>query len=73
VAYSRPRPEDGLGADYDSEGRIDGPLLADLTGDADAHYLLCGPVGFMAAIQTSLEGRGISADKIHTESFGPIG
>lgn len=70
VAYSQARPEDRLG---DSTGRLDGALLATLTSAADAHYLLCGPVGFMAEIQTSLEGRGISADKIHTESFGPIG
>lgn len=73
VAYSRPRAEDKFGTDHESEGRIDGKRLADLTGYADAHYLLCGPVGFMAEIQTSLEGRGVPTDKIHTESFGPVG
>lgn len=71
VAYSQARPEDRL--DYDSAGRIDGALLATLTSAADAHFLLCGPVGFMAAIQTSLEHRGVAADRIHTESFGPVG
>jgi ferredoxin-NADP reductase len=73
VAYSRPRPEDRPGVDYDSEGRIDGALLTDLTAGADADYLLCGPAGFMAAIQTSLEARGVAADRIHSESFGPLG
>ena len=28
VAYSRSRPEDETGIDYDSEGRVDGALLA---------------------------------------------
>jgi uncharacterized protein len=73
VAYSRPRPEDELGHDYDSEGRIDGALLAALVGDLDADFLLCGPTGFMADVQTELERRGVPAERIHTESFGPAG
>ena len=73
VAYSRPRPEDRAGVEYDSEGRVDGELLAGLAGDAGAHYLLCGPVSFMADVQTDLERRGIPSAHIHTESFGPVG
>ena len=73
IAYSRPRPEDQLGHDYDSEGRIDGALLAALVGDLDADFLLCGPTGFMADVQTELERRGVPAERIHTESFGPAG
>ena len=73
VAYSRPRPEDRPGRDYDSEGRLDAALLADLGAAQDAHYLLCGPVGFMAEIQSGLERRGIPAERIHSESFGPRG
>jgi ferredoxin-NADP reductase len=41
VAYSRPRPEDEIGTDYDSEGRVNGALLADLVQNLDAHYFLC--------------------------------
>jgi len=73
VAYSRPRPEDQAGADYHSVGRVDGTLLNGLVDDPDAHYLLCGPTRFMADVQTDLERRGVSADHIHTESFGPAG
>ena len=73
VAYSRPRPQDRAGVDYDGEGRVDGALLASLVGDVDADYLLCGPVSFMAAVQTDLENRGVPAERIHTESFGPAG
>lgn len=71
VAYSQPRPEDEIGKDYDTKGRIDGDLLASLGMDPDAHYYLCGPTRFMADIQSALEGRGVAADHIHTESFGP--
>ncbi len=73
VAYSRPRPEDRRGRNYDSEGRLDAALLADLVPARDAHYLLCGPVGFMAEVQSGLERRGIPAERIHSESFGPQG
>ncbi len=73
VAYSRPRTGDTIGRDYDSQGRIDGALLARLTEDPKAQYYLCGPTGFMAEVQTDLEHRGIPADRIHTESFGPAG
>jgi uncharacterized protein len=71
VAYSQPRPEDEIGKNYDSDGRIDGALLASLVEDLEAQYYLCGPTRFMADVQTDLERRGIPGDHIHTESFGP--
>jgi len=73
VAYSRPRPEDELGIDYDSAGRLDGALLAELIEDREAHYFLCGPTSFMADVQSALERLGVLAEHIHTESFGPTG
>jgi ferredoxin-NADP reductase len=30
-------------------------------------------MAFMAAVQTDLERRGVSLDRIHSESFGPVG
>ncbi len=73
IAYSKPLPEDELGKDYHREGRIDGALLADLVGNSDAHYFLCGPTRFMADIQDALERQNVPADRIHTETFGPAG
>ncbi len=73
VAYSRPRPKDRIGRDYDSEGRVDGALLGRLVRNVEAHYFLCGPTLFMADIQSSLERQGISPERIHTETFGPAG
>ena len=72
-AYSRPRPEDEIGADYDSVGRIDGALLASLVENEEAHYFLCGPTRFMADVQEDLEKLKIPLDRIHSETFGPAG
>lgn len=71
IAYSRPRPDDQVGLDYDSEGRVDGALLARLIRSTDAHYFLCGPMRFMADVQGALEGQNVPSDQIHTETFGP--
>ena len=73
IAYSRPGDEDREGRDYDSEGRVDGKLLTSLLPDLDAEFYLCGPTVFMASVQTDLEHRGVSPDRIHSESFGPVG
>ena len=73
VAYSRPGPGDKIGTDYDSEGRVDGTLLAGLVKNVDAHYFLCGPTRFMADVQADLERRHVPVDQIHTETFGPTG
>jgi hypothetical protein len=73
VAYSRPSPEDEIGSDYDSEGRVNGALLAEMTQNVDAHYFLCGPTRFMAEIQSDLERHNVPAEQIHTETFGPVG
>ncbi len=73
VAYSRPNPEDEIGADYDSEGRVNGALLAELTQNVDAHYFLCGPTRFMADVQADLEHQNVPVEQIHTETFGPVG
>ena len=73
VAYSRPGPEDRIGRDYDSAGRVDGALLARLVEAVEAHYFLCGPTRFMADVQSALERQGVCPERIHTESFGPAG
>ena len=73
VSYSRPLAEDRAGRGFDVVGRVDGALLESLLPDFDAEFYLCGPVAFMAEIQSSLEGLGVLQDRIHSESFGPVG
>ena len=71
VTYSRPRADDIKGQDYHSAGRVDAELLERLVPAREAEYYLCGPTGFMAAIQQRLEERGVVGDRIYSESFGP--
>ncbi len=73
VAYTRPGVDDREGVDYDREGRVDGAWIASRLPTLDVDVYLCGPVPFMAAIQTQLEVLGVPTDQIHSESFGPAG
>jgi ferredoxin-NADP reductase/MOSC domain-containing protein YiiM len=70
ICYSHPGPDDVLGRDYDTAGRLTAPVLAalDLPRDADAY--LCGPNAFMADISAALSAGGIEAARIRTEVFG---
>jgi ferredoxin-NADP reductase/predicted pyridoxine 5'-phosphate oxidase superfamily flavin-nucleotide-binding protein len=71
VSFSQPRSEDRAGRDFDTKGRVDGALLECLLPDLEAEFYLCGPIAFMAALQTDLERLGVPTNQIHSESFGP--
>lgn len=71
IRYSQPRPGDRLGVDFDSVGRMDRALLAELGVDGGFEAYLCGPAGFMAAAHTALRGLGLPDDRIYSEDFGP--
>ena len=71
--YSRPRSEDHLGRDYDSEGRVDATLLETLVPLLDCDFYLCGPTAFLADLQSDLERRGVPPERIFSETFGPSG
>ncbi len=71
VSFSRPRAADRKGRDFDAKGRVTGALLESLLPDLDAEFYLCGPIAFMAELQTALEQLGVSSKQIHSESFGP--
>ncbi|MBD8043386.1 hemin transporter [Arthrobacter sp. Sa2BUA2] len=45
--------------------------LAAIELPADADYYLCGPLGFMQAIRSALIARGVPAQDIQYEVFGP--
>ena len=71
VCYSRPGPNDIKGRDFDSEGRLTAPMLAQLEPPSDAEAYLCGPAAFMDEISAGLAALGFEAARIHTELFGP--
>lgn len=73
VTYSRPGHRDVPGIDFDSTGRVDGDLIARLVPELDAEFYLCGPRRFMADIQSALIARAVLENRIHAESFGPVG
>ncbi|MDA0159045.1 MOSC and FAD-binding oxidoreductase domain-containing protein [Solirubrobacter ginsenosidimutans] len=72
VAYSRPGPEDALGADYDVAGRLDLGVLEHAGVPVDADYYLCGPAEFMSAIEVALGAYGVAPERISTEAFGAV-
>jgi len=67
--YSGPLASDVHGRDYDRPGRITVDALVALTDPARAHYLLCGPAGFLADMTSGLERRGVPESRIRSESF----
>ena len=71
IAYSRPRPEDRPGVDYEREGRVDADWIASFLPTRDVDVYLCGPIAFMAGIREGLEAAGVPEAQIHHESFGP--
>ena len=71
VYYTHPGHNDLEGRDYDSAGRLNGSVLAELDPPHDAEAYLCGPTAFMQEISAGLAALGIDASRIHTEPFGP--
>jgi ferredoxin len=68
ICYSRPRPKDVEGRDYQTEGRLSATVLSALDLPRDAEAYLCGPAAFMADASAALAGIGI--DRVRTEIFG---
>ncbi len=70
VCFSRPRPEDQPGRDYDSAGRLSVGLLRALEVPADAEAYVCGPPAFLVDVTAALVTAGVPAARVHTEIFG---
>jgi ferredoxin-NADP reductase/MOSC domain-containing protein YiiM len=70
VCYSRPRPTDVQGGDYQTAGRLSASVLSALDLPRDAQAYICGPAAFMAEMSAALDAMGIDAGHVHTEIFG---
>lgn len=68
IVYSRPEPNDkGL---YDFQGRIKADLVLRLVHNwKDAAFFMCGPLSFLADLQSGLERLGVDSKNIHYEAF----
>ena len=64
--------ERGARSDLPVDGVHDGVMdLDEIDLPGDAGYYLCGPLPFMQAIRSALRARGIAAEDIQYEVFGP--
>ena len=71
IRYSRPRPEDRLGADFDAPGHLSSASLQEIGVPRDADFYLCGPTSFLQDLTTGLNAWGVNSANVHTEIFGP--
>jgi len=71
VAYSDPMPEDRVGEDFDHPGHVTCDYVRNIVKASDCDFYICGPPGMMASQVPALKEWGVSADRIHTEAFGP--
>ncbi len=71
VGYSRPRPTDRPGIDFDAAGRIDIRALVELGVPRDADFYLCGPSSFLHELTAALHDQGVDPGRLRRERFGP--
>jgi ferredoxin-NADP reductase/MOSC domain-containing protein YiiM/ferredoxin len=71
VRYSRPRPEDSPGIDFDAPGRLTLAALEEVGVPRDADFYLCGPPAFLRDLTGGLAAWGVPGGRIHVEPFGP--
>jgi ferredoxin-NADP reductase len=71
IVYSKPDSGDEPGADYDSVGHVDTPLLDRIGVARDADFYLCGPPSFLRDLTSGLKTWGADSTRIHAEVFGP--
>ena len=69
VFFSRPRPTDRQGVDYDQNGRLSADTLSGLGLPTNAQAFLCGPDSFMNELSEALAACGVDPTNIHTERF----
>jgi nitric oxide dioxygenase len=69
--YEKPRAEDRLGHTHDEVGIIKAEWLTRHTPLREAVYFLCGPKPFLRALVGGLLGRGVPAERVRYEFFGP--
>jgi len=71
ICYSRPRPEDVLGLDYDSPGHVTVELLKQLLPSKEMDFYLCGPPPFIKSLFKDLLSWGVPESRVRFELFGP--
>jgi ferredoxin-NADP reductase len=70
IRYSRARPQDRPGIDFDEPGHIAADVIEKLGVPGDADFYLCGPAAFMQGLTDGLRALGIPGERVHAEIFG---
>jgi ferredoxin-NADP reductase/MOSC domain-containing protein YiiM len=70
IRYSRARPQDRPGIDFDEPGHIAADMIDKLGVPREADFYLCGPAAFMADLTAGLAALGIPGERLHAEAFG---
>lgn len=71
-AHTRPGEDEVAGRDFDIAGRLEPDWLVVHTPIAQAHYFVCGPLGFLRAFVPSLAKAGVPPERLHYEFFGAV-
>lgn len=71
ICYSRPRPEDRAGVDFDASGHLTMATIEGIGVPHDADFYLCGPGPFMRDLAAGLLSWGVPPTRLHQEPFGP--
>jgi MOSC domain-containing protein YiiM/ferredoxin-NADP reductase/ferredoxin len=68
VCYSKPGPQDKMGADFDATGHLSRSIFDEIGIPRDSDVYLCGPTRFMADMKEALATL-VSPERIHVEIF----
>ena len=71
VCYSKPRPEDKLGEDYQHAERVSVDLMKRLLPSSNYDFFICGPGAMMKTITDDLKEWGVPDKHVFFEAFGP--
>jgi nitric oxide dioxygenase len=71
VLYEEAGPDDKAGHHYNALGRLSAEVLRQHLPARPADFYYCGPVGFMAAVETTLTLLDVPVTSRHSEAFGP--
>ncbi len=71
VCFSKPRPSEQAGRDYQHAERVTVELMKKLLPSNNYEYYICGPGAFMKSITDGLEQWGVPDSHVFFEAFGP--
>jgi PAS domain S-box-containing protein len=70
--HTRPGTDEVAGRDFDRAGGLEPGWLAEHTPITQAHYFVCGPLGFLRTFVPALAKAGVPPERLHYEFFGAV-